>query len=478
MAISKKIMMLTAEALKDRVLTYVERQTIVKAALNDGIPEAEINQYINNALQRRLNDFSREELKRCPACGSQIPLLSHQCQYCGAELEHHENKDINVLNVQGEEMQIIRRENLKTELERQNIKNCPDCGAPFPLISNVCSFCGHILHEKSDSEFNVETLIQNIQAAIDKLKKAPKPTFLTVLMFRIDVILFYFAAAFLIISSAADDTSYLCWSSFLLITSLIMLAAKSMQKGDSPVQVADKEYYSAINSYEMYSRQTDTLYGENYDAKKLLENYSGEINKIKKMRSTNRSIITSLFLLMMAVPVILYLRAPSISEQYQISRNTYPKIYEMSEFSKVLKPHPVYPVSDMYAGFFSVKDDATLMFDPIMEGGYRINEYDAEAGKIVYKIRVDNLNLISTGKKNGDSDTCVLKVFLWDKNKKPVGKDLYPIIIRFHDDDDDVSVMLKNGKGHYYGDFVSKKSTNNYDRLKEVADSAYYYTVF
>jgi len=33
MAISNKIAQLTALALKDRVLTYVERQTIVKAAI-------------------------------------------------------------------------------------------------------------------------------------------------------------------------------------------------------------------------------------------------------------------------------------------------------------------------------------------------------------------------------------------------------------------------------------------------------------
>ena len=50
MKITKKIKRLVDLALSDRVLTYVERQTIVKTAINSGISEKEINQYINNAL--------------------------------------------------------------------------------------------------------------------------------------------------------------------------------------------------------------------------------------------------------------------------------------------------------------------------------------------------------------------------------------------------------------------------------------------
>ena len=66
MAISKKIAQLTALALKDRVLTYVEKKTIVNAALAEGISEQEITNYLNNAIKKSLKNYTKEQLKRCP----------------------------------------------------------------------------------------------------------------------------------------------------------------------------------------------------------------------------------------------------------------------------------------------------------------------------------------------------------------------------------------------------------------------------
>ena len=63
MAISKKIAQLTALALKDRVLTYVERQTIVKAAMEEGITENEINEYLNKAIEEFVSSGESDALK-------------------------------------------------------------------------------------------------------------------------------------------------------------------------------------------------------------------------------------------------------------------------------------------------------------------------------------------------------------------------------------------------------------------------------
>jgi len=79
MAVSKKIVDLTRLALQDRVLTYTERQTIVKVALDEGISEQEINAFLDNMLAQRLKSFTKEELRNCPSCGGQIPLISDQC---------------------------------------------------------------------------------------------------------------------------------------------------------------------------------------------------------------------------------------------------------------------------------------------------------------------------------------------------------------------------------------------------------------
>ncbi|MBQ5576157.1 MAG: zinc ribbon domain-containing protein, partial [Bacteroidales bacterium] len=92
MAISKHIIDLTTLALKDRVLTFVERKVIIDAAMKEGVSADEINFYLDNALNERLRSYSKEDLKRCPNCGAQIPLVSDECPYCGQSLETADNK--------------------------------------------------------------------------------------------------------------------------------------------------------------------------------------------------------------------------------------------------------------------------------------------------------------------------------------------------------------------------------------------------
>ncbi len=74
MAVSKKIVDLTRLALQDRVLTYTERQTIVK-------------------------------LRNCPSCGGQIPLISDQCLYCGTFL-NQQPENVYSMDVVGEEAEL------------------------------------------------------------------------------------------------------------------------------------------------------------------------------------------------------------------------------------------------------------------------------------------------------------------------------------------------------------------------------------
>ena len=90
MAISTNIKNLTDLALRDRVLTYKERQVIVEAALKEGTNIQEINAFLDDAYRERLKTYSKEQLKRCPHCGAQIPLVSDVCLFCGESLENTE----------------------------------------------------------------------------------------------------------------------------------------------------------------------------------------------------------------------------------------------------------------------------------------------------------------------------------------------------------------------------------------------------
>lgn len=57
MAISKKTLNLINLALKDKVLTQVERQTIVSAALEMGVPKQEIEAYLSHATDERIRSI-------------------------------------------------------------------------------------------------------------------------------------------------------------------------------------------------------------------------------------------------------------------------------------------------------------------------------------------------------------------------------------------------------------------------------------
>ena len=90
MPISDNIKKLTDLALTDRILTYKERQVIAETALKEGISQQEINSYLDDALHERLKTYSKEQLKHCPHCGAQIPLISDVCLFCGESLENTE----------------------------------------------------------------------------------------------------------------------------------------------------------------------------------------------------------------------------------------------------------------------------------------------------------------------------------------------------------------------------------------------------
>ena len=63
MAISQRIIQLTRLALSDKVLTYVERQTIVDAATSEGIAAQEINDYLDAMLTEKLSQYDKTSLK-------------------------------------------------------------------------------------------------------------------------------------------------------------------------------------------------------------------------------------------------------------------------------------------------------------------------------------------------------------------------------------------------------------------------------
>ena len=323
MAVSKHILDLITLALQDRVLTFKERQTIVEAAGKEGTAEAEITAVLDNMLAQRLKSFTKEELGSCPGCGHGVPLFADECPYCGTSLRQQTQHQEKPIKIADEDAEIIRSENVRVEEEKK--KNCPKCGAPYPLVSNICTHCGYVLHERGDSDLNANNLVDNIRESIRRLKASPKPGIFSILKYRSGIFSLYWAVAFYILYRLLqiDTFGWICF--VMLIASVLFLLYVrqrtnyykdvfndysilwNLGKETSPLEVADYVFFSSLHSYRKYARLINTLYGDDAEAKKILADFDAEINDAQKRRSANRNILTILVVVLLLIPVGIYL---------------------------------------------------------------------------------------------------------------------------------------------------------------------------
>ena len=479
MAIPKKIIDLTTLALQDRVLTYKERETIVTEALNMGVSQMEIDLYLTNALNKRLQSYTKEELGSCPGCGHGVPLIADECPYCGTLLQHIENHTVppihpDSFNVSGRAAKIIRQENYNTDQERKT--NCPKCGAPYPLVSNICSHCGYVLHEQRDSDFNIKNLIDNINNSISDLERCPNPTLGQIFGYNVNLLLISlcFVCCFL---SGYDASGYIGFAAICFI--VFIVTTRNKFKKVSPVTTADEMFYDALNYHAMYSRQVDTLYGNNQEAKNLLDKYQGVINGLEQQRKTTRNnqfISLACFVLSPLILVLLhFLFAPSPKDAYQKAMTQYPEIFEVSAIQKSLHPYPVkMGVHPDLQEYMRATDDVNLTFDVV------------DDMKVGYTMRINNVKISSTGKEFNGMDTCRFSVVLWDGNEEAYQ---YPFqVFDYYVDRSSqkrdyytgrfVRNMLKQGKGDIYVDFICLDTIRTNALPKIIADSTCYYTIY
>ena len=262
MQILPEIKKLTALAISDRVLTDLERETIVNKAVESGISREEINQYLDDQLNLRLESYTKVD----PG-------------------EYAENITNEAFNITSAEADIIRSENLRIEEEKRIIKVCPDCGAPYPLISNTCELCGHVLYQRDENSPDFKSLLANMQSSIKRLTNAPKPTLYQIIGhwgYYITLII----SIFVFITSIIADSEVgkiISLSGFIVFISAIFLH-QAQPKPKSPVWIADGEYHKARRSYEMFAREIDTLYVNDYEAQKMLSHFSSIIKQLKRER--------------------------------------------------------------------------------------------------------------------------------------------------------------------------------------------------
>lgn len=503
MAISKKIAQLTALALKDRVLTYVERQTIVKAAMEEGITENEINEYLNKAIEERMKTYSAEELTHCPCCGAQVPLISDECFFCGAKLKTAE-PNVEAINISGKEADIIRQENKRTAEEQRNIKTCPDCGNPFPLISNICPSCGHILHEQTDSDLNIRNLIGRMNTLIDEMNNIRMTTFRDVLSYRKEMIVFYIGALVFFLAAASlleGNESVVGIAGVITIICLVYAfkGVKKMMPEDSPVAIEDKKFHELLGAYEMYTRHVESLYGNNKEAKDVLVKFENLISRVKKNKKENRTKLALLLLLIALLTTLAPLLRPSITENYSNNKVRYAEYYDLVNRTTTINAVNDKRFNSRIAPFVKANSTASLHIDIISK-----NWYLSDTVLSNLMLRIDNVEISSTGLANHDADTLMpIRLALLNKDYEPING-LPPILlsryqysnskadidtisqdyVELHNLDifskgekDEIVSIMNNANGKCYANFNSRALINNIESVRYALDSAYYFYI-
>lgn len=285
--VPQRISDLTTLALKDGVMTFRERQVIEEEGIRLGMEASELKNYLDEAIRSRISQESKDTLQACPGCGGQIPLLSKQCQYCG----HTFGKvAANIYKVrEGDEAaQIIEQENADTEANRKNISNCPNCGAPYPLISNICGHCHHVLHEPNYDPLNVDRLIKRIRKCISSANKSV-PTlgellkknwflYLTILNLMLyAVVAHYFGIAWTLLAMIV-----------LFIVQVWFLGDKILKSTSNQVENRDRQYYLAQTRFQMLSSEVSVLYGNHPEMSGLISHLSTVLEAVSGKRNSTR----------------------------------------------------------------------------------------------------------------------------------------------------------------------------------------------
>jgi hypothetical protein len=163
---------------------------------------------------------------------------------------------------------------------------------------------------------------------------------------------------------------------------------------------------------------------------------------------------------------------------------------------KNIAPFQTLKVHDRYSNYIKNDNDAVLsiavQYEEDLIDDHLLN------GKPWYRLQVSGVKLESTGQQLPNADTAILNVFLWDKDKKPVGRKFYPIKImaieKSQDNAEDIDngmydaseweqednfySILKKGKGNCYADSIAKDSTFDIRELQSVIDSVSTFTIY
>ncbi len=308
MAIPLRITNLVELALKDATLTPKEKNIIMEEAAKDGVDATEMEEYLRRAITFSIGNKPKNQLKACPSCGAQIPLISEYCPYCAhhySEISHDETAD----NSLERQIKAIEEENRRTAQEEDakldNVTNCPNCGAVRPFISNVCPHCNHVYYYSKENEQNIQNMVEQSNNLLDvmnnEIKKVTPGAILKTRAIQ-------FGLALL-----STPLAVFGGATWIVAIALIFTFIKT------PVD----KYIAAWNATEAklrnILRKMENLYSGHREACELIRHNYDEITRIRKEKSPNKIMIVFGIAIALASAFYVWSRYEAFKERPDVS---------------------------------------------------------------------------------------------------------------------------------------------------------------
>jgi len=400
---------LIALAVKDAVLTPVERKTIVDKAVGYGLQVDEANAMLDNALRERIAQTPKTDLKSCPDCGAMVPLVSDFCPFCGhhyavSESPQPEN------NVDSDEARIIEVENQRTEQQRVDNKTCDKCGHPYPLVSNVCPYCGNVLFHSDYHDLSAKKLADNIQSEIDNIQNMPRITVGMFIKYRITWLLMALGILSCIYLSDFHP-GYAVVSFFVfMFAGLPFNRTKDLEKGAKGlIEEYNEKYYGFLGKIKLFENQIDNFYGDDAEARVLLDDLNKRVDAQDKAKTEvlRKAYLFVALILAVSIAAVCLLPRPAEYKPQTLSENVqkYPLDWQLFDSYKQVKLSPCLLEDGIASEYFEVDSQAVLSFNLHKDFGQEVLFDDDSDDRFCLLIKDLNIRYINSERFSRDNIT-------------------------------------------------------------------------
>ena len=201
------------------------------------------------------------------------------------------------------------------QIKRENCRTPPNCGSNLPLISKICEYCGHNF-DNIVEEMTSDELIAQVEQNLEKLNKISKPSFFRNLFAHYYILFPVLATYFLVLAIVAHTSSsglivklfyfFTGVGIISIIVKIILVFFKKNKPGYDFYKAQYERYQNIARLYFGIVPKVDSLLNEFYVSVKKLEE-----NTAKRKKSILTGYVLFIFLLIGSGISVDYIFNPS-----------------------------------------------------------------------------------------------------------------------------------------------------------------------